>query len=87
METTAEWTLENGRKMAGTYRHDHDLVQDLNSCLDKIWHYGECIAEAEGDLLAQNKWRDLQQQELHSIRQLKQLIVERIEKGEFLEGL
>jgi hypothetical protein len=67
--------------------HDQDLVHELGRRLDALCRYAECIANAEGDAEVQHTWRDLERQELANIRNLKQLIASRIEKGEFLDDL
>ncbi len=87
MEAVAEQRAERLRELRGTIPHDHQLVHELSNRLGTLWHFGECIANAEGEPEVQKVWRDLQRHELASIRELKQLIVKRIEKGEFLEDL
>jgi len=67
--------------------HDQDLVHELGRRLDALCRYAECIANAEGDAEVQQTWRDLERQELENIRNLKQLIATRMEKGEFLDDL
>lgn len=67
--------------------HDQDLVHELGRRLDALCRYAECIANAEGDAEVQQTWRDLERQELANIRNLKQLIAARVEKGEFLDDL
>lgn len=87
METVTEQKRGRLGEFRGTTPHDHELVHELSNRLGTLWHYGECIANAEGDPEVQKIWRDLQRHELASIRELKQLIVKRIEEGEFLEDL
>lgn len=67
--------------------HDQDLVHELGRRLDALCRYAQCIANAEGDAEVQQTWRDLERQELENIRNLKQLIAARMEKGEFLDDL
>lgn len=59
----------------------------MSNRLSTLWHYGECLANAEGDPEAQKVWRDLQRHEQSAIRELKMLIAKRMEQGEFLEDL
>ncbi len=87
MEAVAAQKAESFAELQGTMRQDHDLVHELSNRLDTLWHYGECINNAEGQPDAQKVWRDLQRHELASIRELKQLVLKRVEEGYFLEDL
>ncbi len=87
MEAAAEKERGGVGVLQVANRHDHDLVHELSDRLSALWRYGECVANAEGEPEAQQIWRNLQLEELASIRQLKQEIVGRIQRGEFLEDL
>lgn len=85
MQTTAQAEpIEETRPMR---LYDHDLVHELSRRLEALCRYAQCIANAEGDAKMQETWRELERQELANIRKLRQLILSRIEKGEFLEDL
>jgi hypothetical protein len=87
METVLEQQTESSPTPEVIHVHDRDLVRELSQRLEAVTRYASCIANAEGDVEVQRTWRDLESQELRNITSLKQLIVDRIEKGEFLEGL
>jgi hypothetical protein len=87
MEAAVEQKSERLGGLQAPMQHDHDLVHELSNRLSTLWHYGECLANAEGDPEAQKVWRDLQRHEQAAIRELKMVIARRIEQGEFLEDL
>jgi septal ring factor EnvC (AmiA/AmiB activator) len=87
MEAVVEKTMEQAEESPRINLHDQDLVHELGRRLDALCRYAECIANAEGDAEVQQTWRDLERQELENIRNLKQLIATRMEKGEFLDDL
>jgi len=87
METVGEAQAERVGQSPPTKLHDYDLVHELSNRLDALCRYAQCIANAEGDADVQRTWRDLERQELDNIRELKQLVAARIEKGEFLDDL
>jgi hypothetical protein len=87
METLTEHQTECPPQSQRTTIPDHDLVHELSMRLDAVCRYAECIANAVGDADVQQTWRDLEQQELNNITRLKQLIVRRIQEGEFLEDI
>lgn len=62
-------------------------VRALREALDRVWNYGECVAAAEGYPLIQQAWRDLQEEELEAIKELRQVIFRRVGQGEFFQGL
>jgi hypothetical protein len=64
---------------------DHALVHELSQRLEAVCRYAQCIASAEGDAGVQQTWRDLERQELANIRNLRLLVADRMEKGEFFE--
>ncbi len=85
MQAVADQRRERFGKAQGMPCHDQDLIHEMSNRLAALWHYGECVANAEGKPEVQKVWRELERQELASIGQLKQLIVRRVEEGEFLE--
>lgn len=87
METALQHPVERSSGLPKLHLEDEELVHQLSRRLDFLCHYAECIANAEGDAEVQRTWRDLEQQEIQNIRRLKELIVGRIEKGEFLDDL
>lgn len=87
METVIEKPVGQTEEILRIHLHDQDLVHELGRHLDSVCRYAQCIASAEGDAEVQRTWRDLERQELATIRNLKQLIASRIEKGEFLDDL
>jgi hypothetical protein len=87
MEAVIEKPVGQMEEIPRVHPHDQDLVHELGRRLDAVCRYAQCIASAEGDAEVQQTWRDLERQELATIRNLKQLIASRIEKGEFLEDL
>ncbi len=87
MEAVAEKPLEHSEQIPSLIQHDHDLVEELNHRLDALCDYSERIASAEGDPELQQVWRDRQRQERANIRQLRDLIASRMDKGEFLNEL
>ena len=87
METVVENPKEHIEAPEALKLHDHDLVHELSRRLDNLCRYAQCIARAEGDAEVQRTWRDLERQELSNIRNLKELMASRIEKGEFLDDL
>lgn len=66
---------------------DHELVDELSRRLDAVCRYADNMAHSEGDPELQQVWRDLEDQEQNNIRKLKEMIVNRIDKGVFLNDL
>jgi len=87
MQTTTIGEAEHFDELKPIKLPDQDLVHELSRRLESLFRYAQCIANAEGDAKVQQTWHDLESQELANIRSLKQLIVDRIEKGEFLDDL
>ena len=87
MEAVVENPKEHTEAPQALNLHDQDLVHELSHRLDNLCRYAQCIANAEGDAEVQRTWRDLENQELTNIRNLKELMASRIEKGAFLDGL
>ena len=87
MQTTTTAEIGHSDELKPSKLHDQDLVHELSRRLESLLRFAQCIANAEGDAKVQQTWHDLESQELANIRNLKQLIIDRIEKGEFLEDL
>lgn len=87
MASVEEKELEHIGPLQDVDYRDHDLVHELSKRLEAVCDYGERIANAEDDPELQKIWRDLEQQEQQNIRKLKELILNRIDKGMFLNDL
>jgi hypothetical protein len=87
MQATTTGEVEHFDELKALKLHDRDLVHELSRRLESLFRYAQCIANAEGDAKVQQTWHDLESQELANIRSLKQLITDRIEKGDFLDDL
>ncbi len=85
--TTVEEKERNQSALLADKNNDHDLVNELSKRLDAACEYGERIANAEDDPELQAIWRDLEHQEQDNIRRLKEVIIDRIDKGVFLNDL
>ena len=83
MTLAAEKELAHIGETCGSPDHDHDLIHDLSKRLDALWRYDQYIANAEGKPALQKLWRDLKQQEMATIKRVKQLIAEEIKQGCF----
>jgi hypothetical protein len=59
--------------------HSVEPVDELRSRIEALWRYS--APEANPQL--QRTWRDLQRLEQMEIKRLKQMILDRIEKGEY----
>ena len=60
----------------GCKDHDHDMVHELSRRLDALWRYDQYIANAENMDALKDFWRNVKQQELENIEQLKKLMIE-----------
>jgi hypothetical protein len=67
----------------GVKDHDHDMVHDLSRRLDALWRYDQYIANAEGYEPVQAFWRKVKEQEKENILELKKLLSEHIQIGDF----
>ncbi len=70
-------------RSSGCADHDHDLIHDLSSRLDSLWHYDQYIDNAVGHSNIQKFWETVKSQELDNIDQLKNLIRIEIERDCF----
>ncbi len=67
----------------GVKDHDHDLVHDLSRRLDALWRYDQYIANAIGYESVQVFWKKVKEQEKQNIIELKRLLKEHIQLGDF----
>ncbi|PZD71135.1 hypothetical protein C1752_07863 [Acaryochloris thomasi RCC1774] len=67
----------------GVKDHDHDMIHDLSRRLDALWRYDQYIANAEGYGAVQSFWKKVKQQETANIVELKELLSEHIQLGDF----
>ncbi|HEY8504325.1 MAG TPA: hypothetical protein VIL46_07060 [Gemmataceae bacterium] len=81
--TRQQESVEHVGETSGAANHDHDLVQVLSKRLDGLWRYDQYIANAEGKPELQDFWRQLKQQDMDAVRQLKELIAQEIQEGCF----
>ena len=67
----------------GIKDHDHDRVHDLSRRLDALWRYDQYIANAEGYESIQAFCRKVKEQEKENVVELKKLLSEHIQLGDF----
>jgi hypothetical protein len=67
----------------GMRDHDHDMIHDLSRRLDALWRYDQYIANADKYEAVKSFWRRVKQQEQENIIELKQLLSEHIQLGDF----
>ena len=83
MATTTEKEFEHIGKTRGCENHDHDLIHELSRRLDSLWRYDQYLANSDGQADLQKFWRDVKAQEKKNIEQLKKLVAQQIESGNF----
>lgn len=83
MSLAAEKQMEHLGETCGCADHDHDLVHELSKRLDSLWRCDQRIANAEDRADVQAFWRDLKRQDQESVKRLKQLIREEIQRNCF----
>jgi len=67
----------------GVADHDHDMVHDLSRRLDALWRYDQYIANAKNYESVQSFWKRMKEQEQQNIIELKRLLSEHIQLGDF----
>lgn len=83
MSLAAEKELQHLGKCRGCENHDYDLVQELSRRLEFLWHVDQYIANAEGNYILQEFWRDMKQSDFDNCQRLKELIGAEIRNGCF----
>ncbi|MEO0377607.1 MAG: hypothetical protein AAF329_23995 [Cyanobacteria bacterium P01_A01_bin.17] len=67
----------------GVKDHDHDMIHDLSRRLDALWRYDQYIVNAEKYEAVQSFWQKVKRQEQENIVELKRLLSEHIQLGDF----
>mgnify|MGYP001791492314 FL=1 len=67
----------------GVKDHDHDMIHDLSRRLDSLWRYDQYIANAGEYKSVKAFWEKVKQQEKENIVELKKLLSEHIQLGDF----
>ena len=60
-----------------------ELVHELSRRLNALDRHDQRIAAARGNIVLQQFWRELKEQDINNIRRLKQLIIEEVLDGQF----
>jgi hypothetical protein len=83
MSLLAEHQFEHIGETSGCRDHDHDLVHELSSRLDRLWRYDQYIANAEWRDELRSFWEDCKVTEKEAVCRLRHLIQQEVQNGCF----
>lgn len=83
MSLVAEHQFEHIGETSGCRDHDHDLIHELSSRLDRLWRYDQYIANAEWRDELRQFWEDCKVTEKEAVCRLRHLIQQEVQNGCF----